>query len=105
MVTNIPLYIRESAESDINYMLDIVNVDEDLDAELLTMRIELEDAENDRYDVSIFSTISFGYDPRQHLEFDWDYFVDGDTIKFWGHGDINMLANELKQQILSSRRL
>lgn len=99
MMTMIPLHVQKSAKSDIDYMLRIVNMDEDLDAELLGLRLELEDGEDDIFDISVYSTISFGYDPRQYLEFDWDYFVDGDTIKFWNHDDINMLANELRNRI------
>ena len=67
MMTTVPLHVQNSARSDINYMLQIVNMDEDLDAELLGLRLELEDGEDGVFDVSVYSTISFGYDPRQHI--------------------------------------
>jgi len=104
MMTTIPLHVQNSAKSDIDYMLQIVNMDEDLDAELLGLRLELEDGEDGIFDVSVYSTISFGYDPRQHIEFDWDYFVDGDVVKFWNHDDINTVANELRNRIEARRR-
>ena len=104
MMTTIPLHVQNSAKSDINYMLQIVNMDEDLDAELLGLRLELEDGEDGIFDVSVYSTISFGYDPRQHIEFDWDYFVDGDVVKFWNHDGINTVANELRNRIETRRR-
>ena len=100
---DIPLHIRKSAESDMAYLLQFINHDAELDAELFSMNIELEDEDGERYDVSVKSTISFGYDPRLHMEFDWDYFVDGDSIKFWNHSDINMLANELRNKICLRR--
>ena len=103
MVQTIPLHIQKSAKSDIDYLLRFINMDDDLDAELFHFEIELEDEDGERYDVSVKSTISFGYDPRQHIEFDWDYFVDGDSIKFWNHSDINMLAIELKNKICTRR--
>lgn len=105
MVTTVPLHVQNSARSDINYMLQIVNMDEDLDAELLGLRLELEDGEYGIFDVSVYSTISFGYNPRQHIEFDWDYFVDGDIVKFWNHDDINIVANELRNRIEARRKL
>lgn len=99
MITEIPLHVRESAQSDLGYMLNFVNADSDLDAELIQLEIEIEDGEDTIFDVSVRSTISFGYDPRQHIEFEFDYYVDGELIKFWNNGDINTLANELKNRI------
>ena len=42
-MTDIPLHIRKSAESDMAYLLQFINHDDELDAELFSMNIELED--------------------------------------------------------------
>ena len=103
MIDTVPQHIHRSAKSDIDYMLKVVNEDESLDAELLDLRLELEDGYDGIFDVSVYSIISFGYDPRQHIDFEWDYFVEGDIIKFWNHMDINTLAIELANEIAERR--
>ena len=68
------------------------------------MDINLEDEEGERYDVSVKSVIGFGFEPRQYIHFEFDYYVDGDSIKFWNHTDISTLAIELRNEIFEKRR-
>ena len=99
----IPKHVYDSAKSDLNYLLSHVNSNNDLDANLLHMSIEIEDGDDLILDVSVKSTISFGYDPRQQIEFEFDYYVNGDRIKFWNHSDIDTVAVELQHRIDDKR--
>ena len=100
MIKEVPWHIIKSANIDMQYLLDFVNKHHNLDAELINMDIDLEDEDDFRYDVSVKSTIYYGYNPRKQINFDWDYFVDGTSVQFWGNTDINILANELYKEMM-----
>lgn len=99
MNKEVPWHIIKSANIDIQYLLDFVNKHNNLDAELIHLDIDLEDEDDFRYDVSVKSTIHYGYNPRKQINFDWDYYVDGTSVQFWGNTDINILANELYKEM------
>lgn len=99
MNNDIPWHILKSAKLDIDYLLKFVNQNEHLDAELIHLDINLEDGDDIRYDVSVKSRISYGYNPRKQIDFDWDYYVDGTSVQFWGNTDINILAHELYKEM------
>lgn len=99
MIDEIPIEVIESARSDIEYLLNSVNSNSDIDAELVHLDLVLEDGDETVLDVSVKCIIHFGYEPRISIEFEWDYYVDNGVVKFWNHTDINTLLNELQCQI------
>lgn len=98
-MVHVPNFIYESAKSDLDYLVQHINAISNVDLNVIGMHVEIEDCDGERFDVSVKSTMNFGYDPRRSLDFEFDYFVDGDTIRFWNHSDIDTIATELQHRI------
>ena len=102
---NIPPHILSYAKSDANSIIQSVNQFGNFNAELTQFNVILEDGVDPIYDVSVKIRVNYGFDPRRFVDFQWDYFVNGTEIRFWGVTDLSILANALKEKIVQMERM